>query len=76
MDEKRNSDSGMDKEDESSKQGTGGSQQPGQGGQGGSTQQPGQGGQGGTQGIQPGKGESTGSDWNKEPAKGTDETES
>lgn len=64
MDEKRNSDSGMDKEDESSKQGTGG------------TQQPGQGGQGGTQGIQPGKGESTGSDWNKEPAKGTDEAES
>ena len=80
MDEKRTSDKGMGKEDESSEQARkpGSSDQPGQGGQGGSTQQPGQGGQGGQgdPGIQPGKGESQANDWNKEPAKGTDDTES
>jgi len=73
MDEKRTSETG--KEDESSKQGqTGGGYQPGQSGQGGSTDKPGQ----SDPGIQPGVGESEsgGNDWNKEPGKGTPESES
>jgi hypothetical protein len=85
MDEKRTTDTGKGKEGETSKQGqSGGSSQPGtqQPGQGESTQQPGQGGstqqpgQGGSQGIQSGRGDSQADDWNKEPGKGTPESES
>ena len=61
MDEKRTKEAGMGQEDQSSKQGqTGGTNQPGQS----------------DHGIQPGKGQSQANDWNKEPAKGTPESES
>jgi len=73
MDEKRTKEAGMGQEDQSSKQSqTGGSYQPGQGGQGGSSYKPGQ----SDQGIQPGKGQSQANDWNKEPGRGTPESES
>jgi hypothetical protein len=73
MDEKRTKEAGMGEEDQSSKQGqTGDTYKPGQGGQGGSTYKPGQ----NDPGIQPGRGASQGNDWNKEPDKGTPESES